>query len=66
MTALIIVVISVWLLLPSPQKYSESFENGMGAWIADADVPEDPTILDNRLNGALGVWKIFHVQVDFR
>jgi hypothetical protein len=40
--ALIIVVISVWLLLPSPQKYSEGFENGMGTWIADADVPEDP------------------------
>ena len=42
MAALIIFVISVWLLLPSPQKYSESFENGMGTWIADADVPEDP------------------------
>jgi len=42
MAALIIFVIGVWLLLPSPQKYSESFENGMGTWIADADVPEDP------------------------
>jgi Co/Zn/Cd efflux system component len=42
MAALIIVVISVWLLLPSPQKYLESFENGMGVWVADADVPEDP------------------------
>lgn len=41
--ALIIIgAISVWILLTNSLKYSESFENDFGSWIADADVPEDP------------------------
>lgn len=57
MAALIIVVISVWLLLPHPQKYSESFENGMGAWVADADVPEDPNNPGQPVE-----WRIRHME----
>ncbi len=34
--------ISVWIFLQEPPKYFEDFENGLGAWVVDAEVPEDP------------------------
>ncbi|MEM3648692.1 MAG: hypothetical protein QW506_05960 [Thermoproteota archaeon] len=36
--------ISTWYLYSSvnPQTIKESFENGLGEWVADADVPLDP------------------------
>jgi len=43
--AAIIVIASVWLLYPGGTQslvISDDFESGMGSWMADADVPEDP------------------------
>ncbi len=40
--AIAIGVIGAWILRSNFMTYSESFENGFGKWIVDADVPEDP------------------------
>jgi len=29
-------------LIPSPKTVKEDFENGLGVWVVEADVPEDP------------------------
>jgi len=39
---IIISVVAVWYLYPTPIVYSESFEEGFATWEADADVPPDP------------------------
>ncbi|MEM1540378.1 MAG: hypothetical protein QXJ07_03230 [Candidatus Bathyarchaeia archaeon] len=38
----VILGIGAWILRSCPVRYFESFEDGFGKWIVDADVPEDP------------------------
>ncbi len=40
--AIVLSVIIIWILCFHSITYFESFENGFGRWIVDADVPEDP------------------------
>lgn len=40
--AIVLGVIGVWVFSSRFFEYFESFENGFGRWVVDADVPEDP------------------------
>lgn len=40
--AIVLGVIGAWVLSSRSSEYFESFENGFGRWVVDADVPEDP------------------------
>ena len=39
---IVVSAVATWYFYPKPLVYSESFEEGLGEWVADADVPLDP------------------------